>query len=85
MGTGIETQGSEHDLKDAKALIEQPPVYLQVDLRAKYTARTIEALNQFSEFTRHTPTDWLDLRCEFDVARFKKLTNEKQIDKKQDH
>ena len=45
MGTGFETQGSEHDLKDAKALIEQPPVYLQIDLRAKYTARTIEALN----------------------------------------
>ena len=44
------------------------------DLRQNYTNRTIEAFNQFSQYTKHTPSDKLDLRCEFDLPRFKDLT-----------
>lgn len=43
------------------------------DLTAYYTERTVDALNQFSAYTRHTPTQKLDLRCEFDLPRFKDL------------
>jgi hypothetical protein len=42
-------------------------------LTAFYSERTVEALNQFSAYTRHTPTNRLDLRCEFDLPRFKDL------------
>ena len=43
------------------------------DISEAYNKRTIDALNQFSPYTKHTPSNQLDLRCEFDVPRFKKL------------
>lgn len=55
------------------------------DLRKDYSSRTIEALNQFSKFTRYTPTEKLDLRCEFDLPRFKNLTDKRPISNYQDH
>ena len=55
------------------------------DLRSDYSARTVEALNQFSKYTRYTPTDQLDLRCEFDLPRFKDLTDNKPISVQEDH
>ena len=58
---------------------------LPADLRSEYSARTIEALNQFSKYTRHTATDALDLRCEFDLPRFKNLTDTKPLSQKEDH
>ena len=45
------------------------------DIRSEYSFRTVEALNQFSKFTKYTPTDSLDLRVEFDLPRFKNLTD----------
>jgi hypothetical protein len=44
-----------------------------LDRRPFYSEGTVEALNQFSLHTRFTPTDSLDLRCEFDVPRFADL------------
>jgi hypothetical protein len=41
-----------------------------IDKREFYSEASIEAFNQFSLHTRKTPTDLLDLRCEFDVPRF---------------
>ena len=40
----------------------------------KYSDQTTEALNQFSKYTKDTPTNMLDLRCEFDLPRFVDLT-----------
>ena len=58
---------------------------LPSDLRSDYSARTVDALNQFSKYTRYVPTNALDLRCEFDLPRFKNLTNKKPISKHEDH
>jgi len=60
-------------------------INLPADLRASYTARTVEALNQFSKYTRYTPTEQLDLRCEFDLPRFKNLSDTKPISTHDDH
>jgi hypothetical protein len=47
---------------------------MSIDKRQFYSEASIEAFNQFSFHTRKTPTDVLDLRCEFDVPRFLDLT-----------
>ena len=41
---------------------------------------TVQALNQFSLFTRTTPHHILDLRCEFDVPRFIDLSTATTLD-----
>ena len=46
-----------------------------IDKRQYYSSGTIEALNQFSFHTRTTPTDTLDLRCEYAVPRFLDLNS----------
>lgn len=71
-----------------KASIEDPSMAnknLPTDLRGEYSVRTLEALNQFSKYTRYTITDQLDLRCEFDLPRFRDLTDTKPISLHEDH
>ena len=58
---------------------------LPADLRNCYSVRTIEALNQFSKYTRYTPTDALDLRCEFDLPRFKNIKDKRPLSNHEDH
>ena len=66
-------------------LLQSSGLSLPTDLRSEYTARTIEALNQFSQYTKSTVTDQLDLRCEFDLPRFKDLTSKKPLSVHEDH
>ena len=60
-------------------------ITLPADLRSEYTNRTVEALNQFSQYTKNTVTDSLDLRCEFDLPRFKNLKSFKPLTPNEDH
>ena len=71
----------------ARATKTDTEASVPTDLRRQYSVRTIDALNQFSKYTRHVVTDQLDLRCEFDLPRFKELAEHKQVplSKHEDH
>ena len=36
----------------------------------QHSEETVQALNQFSEYSKQTPVLFLDLRCEYDVPRY---------------
>ena len=54
-------------------------------MRNEYSARTIDALNQFSKYTKDTITNKLDLRCEFDLPRIRDLRIPKKLTKNEEH
>ena len=66
---------SQSNKANKNAMSPQKTTLKDQDLTKLYTEKTVDALNQFSAYTRYTPSNQLDLRCEFDLPRFQNLKN----------